>query len=352
MDQKKKKKRQRTVLFLLAALTAAAGLIGYINSIPEPEKGESARPVRIIRPSWGSLEKELLLTGYVEAQQMVTVLPRVSGALDEIRVEIGQSVTEGEIIARIDPEPYELTLKQAEAAFSAAESTFLRLETLWKNGAATEESYNQARGAYNAYKSQYELARLNLRYTEIRAPLTGIVLVRHAERGSLVAPQIPLFTLGDLRRLKVTLNAPENYYSLFPPDASGMKARIRVPALEDRQYPAHVRTLAPYVNPANRNFEIIVDFDESDPEPRPGMFVYVSLILEESPPLWSLPWEALVGKDELWYMDGESRARQVTVSPGFSTRDRFVLPDEYSGFDFILEGQHFLKDGTPVRVLE
>ena len=93
----------------------------------------------------------------------------------------------------------------------------------------------------------------------------------------------------------------------------------------------------------------------------------IALVWREAPPAadtWlaaansgalSLPFDALAGETGLWYVEGDgsgySIARRLSIEPGFSTDDRFEVPGAYSDHRFIVEGQHFLKDGSPVRII-
>lgn len=318
---------------------------------PPPE--QVAMPVRVEKPRYAPLVKELRLNAFIESDSMVTVLPLVSGILQEVPVDVGQRVTKGQVVARIDAARYELQLRQAEAAWLAAKGTFERIEQLFQAGASSQQSYDQARGQFDAYRSQYELARLQLEYATVRSPLDGVVLVRHLAVGSIAAPERPLLTIGDLSRLVVRARVPERYYADFGKPENKVEARVERSG--DGTYAARLASVSPFVSPENRTFEATCDLAEGLETLRPGMSVVAVFALARKDGAWSLPYAALSGETGLWYVEsdgsGGSIARTQSIQPGFSTDDRFEVPADLAERRFIVEGQHFLKDGAPVRVV-
>lgn len=172
-------------------------------------------PVKVMKPEFGEIRQELRLNGYVQSETMVTVLPKISGTLTDLFVNMGDPVKKSQIIAKVDSEPYELTLQQTEAAFLTAESTYLRTEKLYKAQATSKQNYDQAKGQYETLKSQYELAKLQMKYTDIVSPVDGVVLTKHSSVGALVSSQVPIVTIGDIANLSVTVDVPEKYYTFF-----------------------------------------------------------------------------------------------------------------------------------------
>ena len=135
-----RKRPFRRFLQIMTVLIVAGVFIfiWWRRNLEEKETaGEILAPVSVMKPLFGSLNRTLSLRGIIESEAMVTVLPKIQGTLTELYVDVGDPVRKGQIIAVIDSESYELTLKQAEAAFLAAESTFTRTEELYKAKATT-----------------------------------------------------------------------------------------------------------------------------------------------------------------------------------------------------------------------
>lgn len=351
-DRKKKRWFDPKYLLLLAVIGGMLLLWFLRGQEEEAVEASIKSPVRIVRPENGTLEKVLSLNGYVESASMVTVLPKISGTLEKLTVDIGDTVAQGQIIGAVDSEPYELTVRQAEAAYLAAKSTYERTQQLYEAQATSRQNYDMAKSQFDAARSQYELARLNFRYAEVTAPVDGVVLVKHADVGSLVAPQVPLITLGDLNDLRVTAKIPENHYAFFAEKGSGMEVRAEVPALGGREVGTRVEAVAPYISPESKTFETICSLDGDTALVRPGMYIRLTFILDERRNIEYLPNECLVAGRYLWYVEPEScAARRIDFEPEFANEESMRIPEEYRDYAFIIEGQHFLKEGQICRVL-
>lgn len=316
------------------------------------EKKQTTIPVRVMKPEYGDLVRSLNINGYVESDRMVTVLPLVSGVLQEIAVDVGARVQEDQIIARIDPERFKLQLSQAETAYLSATSTFERISQLYKANATSTQNYEQAKAQYEAYQSQYELARLQFEYTKVKSPLNGVVLKRHLSVGSLAAPERPLLTIADLQNLLIRCQIPEKYYGVFQEalKGDGKKLPISIRRSDGSTYPGVLRSVSPYVSAETKNFEVVITVASAADELRPGMFVTNTFELSRLSQVYTLPFTALAGGNSLWYVE-EGRAKRAEVAVTESNERAFVVGPEWKDRDVILEGWYFLREGNPVVVI-
>ena len=132
-------RRSRAILLTVVAIVLVGFLLFWIfqRRRPAPPPPAPVPPVVLDRPTIIDMSREMAVPGILEAESVVTVLPRVSGLLREVLVEEGDTVTAGAVIARIDPAPYDLELASAESAFLLAESAFLRIERLHASSGAS-----------------------------------------------------------------------------------------------------------------------------------------------------------------------------------------------------------------------
>ena len=309
-------------------------------------------PVKTIYAEKGDLEKLLRISGFIESETMVTVLPRIGGTLTDLFIEMGDPVEEGQVIAVIDSEPYQLSFTQAKAAFLAAESTFKRISSLYSTNSVSRQNYDEAKANYDALKSTYDLAELNLSYTELRAPVQGVILEKHVSRGSMVAPEVPVVTIGDIEDLKVNSGVPEIHYSFFQKHKGSMGVKITVPALNNNIFDGVISNIAPYISALSRSFIVNCRVIDEKALLRPGMFAYLDFILEKKLNIYYLPYEVLAGGDTLWYIDEEGRARSLVYVPSFGNEEYFQIDTDIASYRFIVEGQNFINNGQVVRILE
>lgn len=336
-------------VFLVIA--AFAVLLIFLASMRTDSKtGEPVLPVVTVQVMKGDLEKHLRVGGFIESESTVTVLPRISGRVTDISVEMGDPVTKDQVIATIDREPYELAWNQARAAFLASESTFKRISGLFATKSVSQQNYDEARAAYDAARAAFDLADLNLSYTMVKAPVAGVILEKHISTGAMAAPQVPLVTIGDLDNLQVSCGIPEIHYSSFDKKGAAMTVRIAVPAMGGAEFPGKIKNIAPYVSSDSRNFKVICTVKDEKKELRPGMYVHADFIVESRKDVFFLPYSALSG-GLLWFIDDEGKARSVSFTPDFSNDDSFQVPDDWAGRRFIVKGQSFLENGRSVRIM-
>lgn len=351
-DRQKRRRFDPKILIILAAIGAIVFLWIQRNR-REVEMEEAIRPpVSVVYPEQGTIRRTFRISGYVETENMVTVLPKISGTMTELHIDVGDKVSEGEVIAEIDSAPYLLTLRQAEAGYYAAKSTYERMKVLYNSNATSKQNYDQAKSQYDAAKSQYELAKLNYEYTRVTSPVDGVVLIKHASRGSLVAQQVPIVTIGDLEHLMIKAKIPEKYYAFFANKGKEMEIEAELPALEEKNIEALIKTVSPYISPETKNFETECRLTGETSLLRPGMFVYLTFVLDKRIDIYHLPFDVLVGGDTLWHVNTEDcTATRMEFEPSFYNNDLFQIPSDYTGIPFIFEGQHFLKEGQVCNVV-
>ncbi|MCF7941315.1 MAG: efflux RND transporter periplasmic adaptor subunit [Spirochaetia bacterium] len=336
---------------VLFSLTVFAVWYWQTRMVELPVRVEVPAPVvTVIRAERGGLERELSFRGYVEAESMVTVLPLVGGRLDELSVQEGQRVTDGQIVASIDRTSYQLQLNQAASAFASARSSFERISRLYEQGAVTQQTYDQTKAQYDAMQSQYELAQLQLDHTEVKAPVSGTVLIRHLSAGNLASVQSPIITIADLSRLQVRINVPQEYYDLFSSRYDSIPIRMRRTDDDQRAITGRIIRVSQYIDAESKRFEVLCKIDEPE-YLRPGMSVVVSSIIERYTDQYLLPYQVQSSQNTLWYVDpADSTAHQLVIVPEAESDELFSVPSEYRDLLFIIEGQHFLREGQQVSV--
>jgi len=357
MPIQKKRKLPGGVKIILPLLTFVIVFAGVYFGLPFlfPEDEEKGEPepvtVKVAKPSFGTLVNMLKLQGHLEAKYQVTLLPLVSGTLEELTVDVGDQVQKGDILGRIDPERYELQLRQAEAVYLSAQSSYERVARLQEANAISVQNYEEAKGKYEAYRAEYELAQMQLGYTNITAPISGLVLQRHLSVGSLAGPEQPLLTIADPSELQVRCQIPALHYEQFARDFRSIKVEVSRNGAIPRE--GKIQRIAPYISPESRSFEAVVRLLPGEPAMVPGMFVQLSFEVERIEDAYYLPHSALVGGKKLWYVH-DGLAVQKPVNEEGEEPIRFlqgVLVDpRWAQRDVIVEGWFFLKEGSPVVV--
>ena len=324
---------------------------------PVAEKPDTIPAVVLEKPHIGKLVESVTISGYVEANAMIPVLPFVSGTITEYPARAGDFVEKDTLLAKIDDAPFRQQMLQAQAAWFAAQSTFDRIENLYKAGATTQQNYDSAKAQADASKAQYDLALLQVDYTEVKAPVDGNILIADQAVGGVGNQSQPIAVLADLSNQVVRLKVPEKYFDLFTLERDSLQVTVTRPAeknmYEDAVTSATIENIAPYVSPESKNFIVVCRLDEPGNRFRPGMFVKVQVAYKtyENVPLISLKARKLDGS---FYVFNEADSSVKFVNGDELPLDgtNFIVPEEYRNSYIVMDGQNFVFDGQKVRVFE
>jgi HlyD family secretion protein len=211
-------RRKLTVTVVVVLVVIAAGV--FLLTRPKKAKYKTSVVAR------GDVSISVSATGTVNPVNQVTVGSQVSGTLDKVYVDFNDHVTAGQLLAKIDPRNYGSALKQAQANLASAQASLsqaqlssARAETLHAAQLMAYSDYLQAKTDLELAKAKrdqvqasYEQAQINLAYTTITAPMSGIVVARKVESGQTVAASLQspdLFTIADLSQMQVEVSIDE-----------------------------------------------------------------------------------------------------------------------------------------------
>ena len=347
----------RYLIFVIAIIFFVSITILVTRKKPLAEKEESLPAVIIQKPVNGTLVEAVTISGYVEANAMIPVVPFVSGTIIEYPARAGAFVEKDTLLAKIDDAPFRQQMKQAEAAYFAAKSTFDRIEKLFKAGSTSQQNYDSAKAQADASKAQYDLAKLQMNYTEVRAPVDGTILIADQAVGDIGNQSQPIAVLADLSNQVVRLKVPEKYYDLFTIERDKLSVKVTRPAeknmFEDAVTSATIENIAPYVSPDSKNFMVVCHLDEPAERFRPGMFVKVQVAYKtyENVPLISLKARKMDGSFYI-YNEADNTVKFVEGDNFPNDGENFIVPEEYRNSYIVMDGQNFVFDGQKVRLFE
>ncbi len=356
---KKKTSKATTLLMYLILIAVFIGLFlllrWFYATRTETTYTRPTTPVEVVKSEVRKVDKVITISGTVSAEDTIPVIPYVEGTIIEYNVQEGDWVDEGDIIARIDPEPYRLQLEQAKSAYLAYESSYQRIEKLYATNAVSQQDYDTVKAQRDAYKAQMELAELQLGYADVTAHASGTVLKTVSSQGSTASKGTPIAVIADITDLVVNLDLGEKYYSLFKSEG---KDSIRITVTkpqgtysDEAVTTASIKAVSPYIDPTSRSFKLYLKLD--DPVSfRPGMYVKVAITVEEREG-YTVERKVLKLDGSAYYVDEKTMtASYVNLSDAFMNEDYVLLPEGYEDKSFILRGQSSLFSGENVNIVE
>lgn len=372
-------KRFIGILALLLALAGSWYLLGRTPSSPQvPPRSpwSMPTPVLAVPADLGSLDVQIKSIGTAAPLNTVTVRSRVDGVLTRVLFSEGQEAERGELLAEIDPLPYQARLAQAEgqyqqnqAQLANARADLELYENLYRQDSIAHQQLTSQRalveeliGTLRANEAQVEDARLQLSWTRIEAPITGKLGLRRVDEGNLVSAgdSEGLVTIAQMRPITVQFTVPEaEVPALRRAVTSGVSLRVEALDRMERQVLAtgELLTFDNQIDTATGTLRVKAIFENEDDGLFPNQFVNVRLRLQTLDSVVTIPSDAVQFGSQGTYVyivdTEESKAftRAVTLGP---TADGLVAVDEglAEGELVVLEGLDRLRDGREVVISE
>ena len=359
-------------------------------------RSEQARPVQAVTLARSTLANNapasvLEATGYVTARRQATVSSKITGRVAEVRIEEGQQVAAGEVLAQLDATDAQAALALASAEVAAARSQLNDLEvqraqagrdaqrqrTLVARRLASPQSVEDAetrvasltarlasqRVQITVAERSLAVAQVGLDNTVIRAPFAGVVTVKAAQPGEIVSPisagggftRTGIGTIVDMDSLEIEVEVNEAYISRVSP---GQTVKATLNAYPDWALPASVITIIPTADRAKATVKVRIAIAVRDPRIVPEMGVRVGFMerataAPASPPAAVLlaPADALVQRGDrnlLWLVeDGRLALREVTLGQQ-RANEREILTGASAGDTVVVKPAADLTEGLRV----
>ncbi|WP_051362234.1 efflux RND transporter periplasmic adaptor subunit [Solimonas soli] len=349
-------------LVIAVPLLAAFAACGKKESAPEAPK--PVMTVETVAPQAQEWPQRLAASGNVAAWQEAVVGAEVGGArLVEVKVNVGDVVRKGDVLAVLDPATLQAQAAQQDAAVAQAEATLAkaradaeRAEQLDKTGSISQQDIQQYRTAAATAEAQLKLARaqravagLQLRYARVVAPDDGVISARTATVGTVVAAGTELFRLIRGQRLEWRAEVPGDALARLHP---GMRAELRRPG-DGTIVAGTVRQLAPTVDLQTRNAIVYVDLPKNAGLAA-GQFVEGAFEFGTQPVL-ALPESAIVLRDGHSYVmtiDDKNIVHQLKVDTGARHGDLIAVASQAlsAATRIVRSGGSFIGDGDLIAV--
>lgn len=352
-------------LALAVFLLASAGLWTYSSATHAQDSAKSPRPALTVQtapPQRTAMTQRLAANGNVAAWQEASIGAESNGLrLTEVRVNVGDSVKAGQVLATFAAEMVQADVAQARASLleakahaAEAASNAERARTLQASGALSAQQIEQYTTAAQAAQARVEAAQallqaqqLRLQHTQVRAPDHGVISARSATVGAVVGAGTELFRMVRKGRLEWRAEVTATELGRLRPGTAA-----QVTAASGASVQGQLRMVAPTVDPQTRNALVYVDLP-AHPDLRAGMFARGEFLLGQSDAL-TVPQEALVVREGFTYLfvlGADQRVQRLKVQPGRRAGDRVeILSGLDAGAPVVVRGAGFLNDGDLVRV--
>ncbi len=393
------------VLLTLSLMLLSGCGGGEVAGEPDPV------PVRVAAVTAGFISESVSFSGEVTAGSEVQVVPKTAGRIARVAVSVGQEVHKGDLLVELEAQELAVGLRQAEASVemaranlksvqsggtlaqlkSAAEQSeanyhnvlvnLERMESLYLEGAVSLQTLEGVRLQKVVAESQYslakeqleifergegqvevlqaqvkqaeaglEMARLNYNNSRITAPVDGVVAMVNAEVGNMASPGMAVATVVGVEGVTVSARLTEQTVGLV---YQGMPVVVEVPSL-GVVLSGEVRDVAPSPLSGTRSYPVKVRVLDAG-SVKPGMFARLQVDVAKSANAVLVPREAVLEKDGERYAFTvvDKKAVRKTVTVGLQDEEFTEIKGGLVvGDTIVVTGQHFLRDGAVVLVVE
>ena len=340
--------------------------------------GQPPMTVELAKVGRASLQEYVEVVGSLIGAQTVDVVPRAQGRLQTIGVRIGDPVTRGQVLAKVEDQELREQLRQADASFEVARATIRQREadlsfartnldrnkSLFDRQLLPRQSLDDAEARFQASQAQLDLAqaqlqqassrrdelRINLGNTTVNSPVTGFVAKRLVDPGAYVTQNVTLLSVVDISTVRLVVNLVERDLRKV---SVGASAAVTVDAYPGETFTGRVARVAPVLDPSTRTAEMEVEIPNGPGRLKPGMYARVRMTSARKANALVVPKAAVVdvqGRKGV-YMVQKNQAVFRAVTVGLEEPNRIEVTDGLSEGDAVVTtGASALRDGAQVQV--
>jgi RND family efflux transporter MFP subunit len=341
---------------LLPAFTALSLLL--LSACSEPEAKEEdkeaiefAIPVSVAAIERNDIASNFHTTATLESRNEADIITRVTGIIEALTVEEGDYVEKGQLLAKVDARRYQLALDKAEAELAGLEQELSRLSLMAEKQLVSEQASDKLKYQHRAAIAAKELAALDLKDSQIVAPISGYISQRLIKTGHFAQSYQKLFHIVDQTNLQAVVHLPEHQLSLTK---IGQQALLQFSARQEQRFAAKLRSISPVINSTSGTFKVILSIDNSEGQLKPGMFAQIALTFDTHKDTLTIPSDAIITLDNQSkvYVVRDSKAIEIQVNKGFVEDQLTEIAGEINEGDLVvINGQHNLKADALVEVL-
>lgn len=340
--------------------------------------GAVAMTVESAQVSRHEVAEFITVVGNLIGETTVDVVPRVGGRIEAVTVKMGDRVTKGQVVAKMDDrdvreqisqaianlEVNKATVRTRESDLKSAETTMQRQKTMLGAGLSSKQNFDDADARYSSALAQLDVAkaqtsqtqsrieelRVTLSNTSVVSPVDGFVGKRNLDAGAFAGQNTPVVSVVDLRIVRMVANLVEKDFRRVQ---QGLEATVEVDAFPGEQFSGTISRVSPVFDAATRTATMEIEVPNPGYRLKPGMYARVAMLVDRQADALTVPKTALIdvdGKRGVYVID-QNVARFRPIRTGLQDVERVqVLEGVDEGQRVVTIGALAIKDGDPVQL--
>ncbi len=349
-------KRKNILEKILVLALSVSVIIGCDIKKNDEDMIEAAISVYAKRPVVRSMEEVIEVHGNLDPFMRADLVSEVSGTVVELNAEEGDTVSKGDVLARIDDEEHRLNLQQAQSSYRVGRSDYYSAKELYNQGMKSKSELDKLKKTYDDSRANLKMQKIRVGNTKIKSPFDGVVLKRNVELYKLANAMELFYIIADLSEYKILVTVTESEVAKIK---VGQMVRVRVDAVSKGDdifdLEGKVKRIQPMVDPQTGTVEVEVSLSSDNPALKTGMFTRLKIVTAVHDFALVIPRRAIVseaGKDYVWIAKGETAGR-VEINPGLRDEDGVQILSGVSKTDLVItDGHASLKTESKVKVVD
>jgi len=341
-----------TILIILGILVTVKILfLSHKESTPGMASGKNpASPVSVYVATTEELNNIVYATGTLMANEVVTLLPEISGKIVFLHTPEGAKVNKGDLLVKINDADFQAQLRKLELQKQIAVEKAGRLKQLLEVNGVSKEEYDMAENVVNTTAADIEFVKSQILKTEIRAPFSGKLGLRNVSEGSFITPSTSITTIQQINPVKIDFSVPEKYAGLLRINDT---INFVIDGIDRKCY-ARIYAIEPNINQATRTIQLRALAENSKGDLLPGAFARIELPLAKIKNAIMIPTESIIPvlKGKKVFLCRNGKAQESMVETGVRTDTRIqVLTGVAPGDSVLTTGIMQIKSGTKVKIV-
>lgn len=274
---------------------------------------DASVPVEAVAVARRSISASYSGTATLEPESEAEVAAKISGALLKLLVEEGDLVKQGQVLAKLDDENPRLNLAKAKATLQKLENDYQRSSEMFQRKLLSVEQNDKIRYDLETQRASYDLAQLELSYTNIVAPISGVIARRMVKVGNYIQLNQALFKIENFEPLLAVLSVPERELNTLRTD---QVVRMRVDSIPDTAFEGRIQRISPVVDSATGTFRVTCEFHDKTKQLKSGMFGRLEITFAKHDDVLTIPRTALIEED------GETAVFVVVAGSEMATAEK------------------------------
>jgi membrane fusion protein (multidrug efflux system) len=339
---------------LIASVLLLQGCMDSVNGEEDKDETEAALaiPVEAALVSSDNMAAFYTGTATLEADQQAVVVSQITGVVLKVNAEEADFVKAGQVLAVVETDRYALEAERSNASLKRLQTDFQRKKELFAKQLVSTEDFERTSAEYEAQKAAYELAKLDLAYTSIKAPISGFISERMVRVGNLVQLHQPVYNITSYDPLLAVLHVPERELRVL---SKGLQVSMKVDAWPEESFTGEVIRISPVVDTNTGTFRVTTQIEDHDQMLKPGLFGRVEILYDMHEDVPVIPRNAVITEDELshvFVINEEGDVNRRAIQLGYEANGQVeVTQGLKAGENVVTAGKGSLSDGARVEVV-